>query len=57
MCSLMAALTVVVAQLSVDAYPTYEAWDMKEMTEEDMNKPLRCHFDVSNKHDTLMLLP
>ncbi|PNF15644.1 hypothetical protein B7P43_G15601, partial [Cryptotermes secundus] len=48
---LIVALTVVVASLCVDGYPTYQVWDMKEITEEDMNKSTRCSSD--NDTETL----
>jgi hypothetical protein len=48
MYGLIVALTIIITTMCVDAYPTYQAWDMREMTEEDMNKPTRCQSDVSN---------
>lgn len=52
MCGLMVALTIIVTTMCVDAYPTYNTWDMKELTEEDMNKHTRCHADVSKSNKT-----
>jgi hypothetical protein len=50
MCGLTVALTIFVTTLCVDAIPVYEASDMKEITEEDMNKPTFCQLDVSNMY-------
>jgi hypothetical protein len=47
MYGLTVALTIIVATMCVDAYPTYQAWDMREMPEEVMNKPTGCQSDVS----------
>jgi hypothetical protein len=57
MCGLTVALTIFVTTLCVDAYPTYEASDMKEITEEDMNRPTLCQLDVSNIHKQITFLP
>ncbi|KDR13282.1 uncharacterized protein LOC110835525 [Zootermopsis nevadensis] len=43
---LIAALMIMITTTCIDAYPTYEAWDMKEITEEDMNKPTHCQSDI-----------
>jgi hypothetical protein len=42
MCGLTVALAIFVTTLCVDAYPIYEASDMREITEEDVNMPTQC---------------
>jgi hypothetical protein len=48
MCGLTVALTIFVTTLCIDAIPIYEASDMREITEEDMNKPTLCQLEVCN---------
>jgi len=48
MCGLTVALAIFVTTLCVDAYPIYEASDMREITEEDVNMPTQCQLHVSN---------
>jgi hypothetical protein len=48
MCGPTVALAIFVTTLCVDAYPIYEASDMREITEEEVHMPTQCELHVSN---------